>query len=45
MLVFTTETEINAPIKYAPPSPKNICAVGKLNNRKIEINNMEQNNI
>ena len=45
MLVFTIETEINAPIKYAPPSPKNIWAFGKLNSRKIKINNMAQNNI
>ena len=41
LLVFITEIAINIPIRYAPPSPKNILAFGKLNLRKIKINKPE----
>ena len=43
LLVFITETAIRAPIKYAPLSPKNICAFGKLNLRKIKFTKIIQN--
>jgi hypothetical protein len=43
MLVFTVEIARSDPIKYEPPSPKNIKAYGKLNLRKtktiIEVKN------
>ena len=37
ILVFTIEIAINIPIRYAPPSPKNIWAFGKLKLRKINV--------
>ena len=37
LLVFITEIAINIPIIYAPLSPKNIWAFGKLNLRKIKV--------
>ena len=43
LLVFITETAIKAPIKYAPLSPKNIWAFGKLNFNKIKFNKIIQN--
>ena len=38
ILVFIIETAIKVPTRYAPLSPKNVCAFGKLNLRKIKIN-------
>ena len=37
-VVFITDTAIKTPIRYDPLSPKNICALGKLNFIKIKIN-------
>ena len=45
MLVLTTETAINDPIKYDPLSPKNIWALGKLNLINIKITTLMQNKI
>ena len=38
MLVFITETAIKVPRKYEPPSPRNTDALGKLNIRNVETN-------
>ena len=37
VLVWIVDTAISAPIKYAPLSPRNICAFGKLNFKTIKI--------
>ena len=34
MLVFIVDTATKAPKRYDPPSPRKICALGKLNQRK-----------
>ena len=38
-----TEIEIKVPRRQAPPSPKNICAFGKLNPIKIKTIKHRQN--
>ena len=43
ILVFITEIAISAPITYAPPSPRNIFALGKLNIRKFTNINAPKN--
>ena len=40
MLVLIIDTAIKIPTKYAPPSPKKILALGKLNFKKI--NNVKE---
>ena len=43
MLVFIIATAINAPRRQAPLSPKKILALGKLNIKKINIDNIVKN--
>ena len=38
MLDLITDTAINVPKRYAPLSPRNICALGKLKIKKIIVN-------
>ena len=35
LLIFMTFSAVKLPNKYAPLSPKNILALGKLNNKNI----------
>ena len=45
ILVFIAETAIKDPKRYAPLSPRNICAFGKLNLRTIRVNKLIKNKI
>ncbi len=45
ILVLITDTAINVPKRQAPLSPKNICAFGKLNLRKINTDKIIKNKI